>query len=50
MSSNAVMNKANETINKIDNNKKMFGGFMVVILVIIVGFFILSNQNKRLDV
>ena len=43
MSSNAVMNKANETINKIDNNKKIFGGFMIVILVIIVGFFIYSQ-------
>ena len=43
MSSNAVMNKANEAINKIDTNKKMFGGFMIVILVIIVGFFIYSQ-------
>ena len=43
MSSNAVMNKANEAINKIDTNKKMFGGFMIIILVIIVGFFIYSQ-------
>jgi len=43
MSSNAVINKANETVNKIDTNKKIFGGFMIAILVIIVGFFIYSQ-------
>ena len=47
MSSNAVMNKANEAINKIDTNKKMFGGFMIIILVIIVGFFIYSQIKKE---
>jgi len=46
MSSNAIMNKGNSALNKVDSNKKVFGGFMIVILVIIVLFFLYSQYKS----
>ena len=40
------MNKGNSALNKVDSNKKIFGGFMIVILVVIVLFFLYSQYKS----